>query len=199
MTDELLSIRGYARHRKDLGLPGGTHAAVRKAIATGRLDAAVRIREGKPRIDANAADLEWASRTDPVQSRNPEQAGDPTQGRPFGGLEGSPRDDARASDEPDIAETARKAQAVRLTFQAKIAELEYRERARELVKAEEVRHVTTRAARKVRDRLRSIPDRLASRIAAETDPHRCRLLLQAEIDRSLQDLLEDFRRDGNPL
>ena len=52
-----MSIRGYALHRRQLGLVGGTHEAVRKAIATGRITA------GPGGIDSEVADAQWAART----------------------------------------------------------------------------------------------------------------------------------------
>lgn len=53
-----LSIRAYARHRKASGLPGGTDAAVRKAIKTGRIAV---LPDGK--IDQKAADAAWSENT----------------------------------------------------------------------------------------------------------------------------------------
>ena len=65
----LLSIRGYAAHRKAKGLPGGTHGAVRKAIETGR----VKLVDGK--VDPDQADADWVRKTDPGKQRD---AGGPT-------------------------------------------------------------------------------------------------------------------------
>jgi len=196
---ELVSLRAYARSRRERGLPGGTHAAVRKAIAAGRLERAVVVREGKPSIEPELADAEWERRTDATMSRGPEQSGDPTAGRPGGSLDDAPAFEARASSDSGVAEQARRAQAVRLTFQAKLAELEYRQRSGELVRAEDVRLEQSRAARAVRDRLRALPDSSASLLAAETDPHRVRALLSAQIDRILADLARQLREpEGAP-
>jgi hypothetical protein len=51
------SLRAYARHR------GCSHQAVRKAIATGRLDRSVGRVDGKPRICFGLADEEWSANT----------------------------------------------------------------------------------------------------------------------------------------
>lgn len=65
-------VRDYAKHRRARGLVGGTHNAVRKAIAAKRLSASVSyvVRHGKrvPQIDFEVADLEWERNTDPVES-----------------------------------------------------------------------------------------------------------------------------------
>jgi hypothetical protein len=52
-----LSLRGYARHRRALGLPGGTHQAVRKAIEGGR------IASGPDGIEPEVADRQWEANT----------------------------------------------------------------------------------------------------------------------------------------
>lgn len=189
MTGELLSVRAYARHRRDLGLSGGTHRAVQKAIADGRLEAAVRIVDGKPKVDAVVADQEWQAKTDSLRSN---AGGDPTTGRPLGSLDDGPRVEAREGS-GSVADQARAAQAVKLTYQAKLAELEYRQKVGELVSAEDVALEMGKAARSLRDRVRSIPDRLAAMLAAETDPHRCRMILAGEIDQALGDVARDLR------
>lgn len=55
---EHMSGRGYAAHRRARGLTGGTHEAVRKAIATGRI-----IADADGRIDPDRADAAWAAFT----------------------------------------------------------------------------------------------------------------------------------------
>lgn len=57
----MIGMRAYARHRKELGLPGTTHRAVQVAIASGRLSASV-TKTGKIRSIAKA-DAEWAAAT----------------------------------------------------------------------------------------------------------------------------------------
>lgn len=54
----LSSLRAYARHRRSEGLPGGSPAAVAKAIASGRI---MRLPDG--RIDWDAADAAWHRNT----------------------------------------------------------------------------------------------------------------------------------------
>lgn len=191
---EHVSVRAYARHRRELGLSGGTHQAVRVAIARGRLESSVRIVDGKPKIDVAAADQEWIEKTDTLRGA---RGGDPTQGRPLGGLDTAPKTDARESEEPTVREQAQAAQAIRLTYQAKLAELDYRQRAGELVVAADVALAHTRAARTLRDRVRAIPDRLSAQLAAETDPHRCRSLLVGEIDQALGDVARALRVEAS--
>lgn len=188
-------MRAYAATRKARGLSGGTHRSVAKAIAAGRLERSVVFRDGRQWIDAELADEEWDNRTDPTLARTPEHSGDPTAGRPGGSLEDAPRDDARASSDPAVAEQARAAQAVRLTFQAKLAELEFRQRSGELVRADDVALAQSRALMMVRDRMRALPDKLAPLVAPEKDAHRCRAILLAQVERVLAELERALRSE----
>src|SRR3954470_4357597 len=59
MTPQVLSVRAYARHR------GSSHQAVLRAIARGRLSAALTTVDGVTKIaDVALADQEWAATTD---------------------------------------------------------------------------------------------------------------------------------------
>ncbi|MGE5487323.1 MAG: hypothetical protein ACM3S5_10340 [Rhodospirillales bacterium] len=60
---ELLSLRAYARSRRERGLPGGTLQAVRKALQRGRISAV----GGK--IDPTRADVDWLRNTPPKPRR----------------------------------------------------------------------------------------------------------------------------------
>lgn len=61
------------------------------------------------------------------------------------------------------------------------------------VSIDEVRNSVFAASRIVRDGLLGIPARLSARIAAETDPHKCRTMMEQEIHRQLENLSEAFR------
>lgn len=55
-----LSLRAYARHRRNKQLPGGTLRAVAEAVAGGRID----LTPGGAIADAAVADRTWEERTD---------------------------------------------------------------------------------------------------------------------------------------
>lgn len=59
-----VSIRAYAASRKERGLPGGSHTAVRKAIQAGRITT---LPDGT--LDPARADREWDTQTDPSKQR----------------------------------------------------------------------------------------------------------------------------------
>jgi hypothetical protein len=72
------SVRAYARHRRALGLPGGTHQSVRKAIERQRIAVAS---DGV--IDFAEADKQWESNT--MHAKGPALR--------TGGSSGNPTDD----------------------------------------------------------------------------------------------------------
>ena len=67
-----LSIRAYAAQRGERGLPGASHTAVRKALASGRIAL-----ESDGSIDPVRADAAWAVRTDPAMQRGAAAASEP--------------------------------------------------------------------------------------------------------------------------
>ena len=74
---------------------------------------------------------------------------------------------------------------------AKLKELEFKTRAAELIEAEAVRSKVFGAYRAVRDALLRIPDRLAAQAAAEPDEFAVNRLLTGEIDKILEEMVED--------
>lgn len=66
MSARTLSRRGYARHRRRLGLPGATLNAVLTAIAHGRIPTTA-----NGRIDPVAADHAWAENRGPAKQQRP--------------------------------------------------------------------------------------------------------------------------------
>ena len=192
-----IGIRAYSRHR------GCTHHAVQKAITGGRLTelskanptgSFVRDGRGHAKIDPVAADDEWSSNTDELQQRERHRQPAPrsAQAAPAGGeLFPQPAPPA-APDAGGPAQprkpTLASAQAVRTTYLAQIAKLEYEERLGSLVKADGVRVEAFKVARTVRDALLSMPDRLAAELATMGDTHEVRERLHAEIRACLEGL-----------
>lgn len=80
------------------------------------------------------------------------------------------------------------ARTMREAFRAKLAKLDYEERAGQLTNAAAVRDDAFRAGRIVRDAFLGIPDRLSDILAAEDDPQIIRQLLLDEFEQILNDL-----------
>ncbi len=192
-----LGIRAYSRHR------GCTHHAVQKAITAGRLSektrgnphgSFVRNARGHAQIDPAAADREWLSNTDELQQReNHRQAPEPSnsQEAPANGqlFPGSEEElEEPVGPQKPRQPTLATAQAVRTTYLAQIAKLEYEERLGTLVRADAVRLSTFNAFRGARDKLMGIPDRVGVELAAISDAHELRERLRKEIRESLEAL-----------
>ncbi len=80
------------------------------------------------------------------------------------------------------------ARTMREAFKAKMAKMEYEEKAGKLTDASKVKAEAFRAGRIVRDALLGIPDRLSDVLAAEQDPVQIRRLLNDELETILSEL-----------
>jgi hypothetical protein len=80
------------------------------------------------------------------------------------------------------------ARAAREAYNAKLAELNFRERAKQLVDAGTVRARAFENARAVRDAVLGLPNKIGAELAAETDPVKVQNLLILELTRVLEEL-----------
>ena len=142
-----------------------SHTAVQKAIKQGRIKTTP---DGK--IDVEQADREWDRNTSPVNA--PKRA---------------PRGGGGAAGGPTYAQS----RAVRELYLARLAKIEFEERAGKLVSRDQVTVAAFTKARTVRDNLLNIPDRVAAVLAAETDPVRTHQILTDEIRKALIELSGD--------
>ena len=180
-----MNLQQYANHRKALGLRGTSHVAVLNAINDGRLsDPAVR-RDGRSWIiNPELADEQWAGRTDP-SDRGAMGGGT---ARPIGTTSAA----APTTDQPPAAAKGGPPLAVskqvKAAYEAKLTELEYKERNGDLVSIREVKNQAFAMARAVRDGMMGIADRLAPQLAATTDARQVHTLLTDEIRIALRGL-----------
>jgi hypothetical protein len=179
---ELISQREYARRR------GITHVAVQRAIKSGRITTV----NGK--IDPVAADREWQQNTDQSKPRNritgnPKQSKTPNEPSEPMGLGGT--DETIGA--PSTATGYAKARAARELYQAQLAKLELDKRRGALVPADEVRLGAFNMARKARDQLIALPERLAAVLAAAEEPAEVQHILEEEIERICQEIADAER------
>ncbi len=177
---ERVSLREYARRI------GVSHVSVIRAIRSGRISTV----GGK--IDPAVADREWRENTD--------------QSKPLNRITGRPRR-RRAPDQPAMpmelagggfgvgdgdATTAgyARARAARELFLAQLAKIVLDERRGILVRADEVRLGAFTMARKARDQLIALPERVAAILAATQDPAEVQCILEEEIERVCQEIAE---------
>ena len=177
-----LSVRAYAQHR------GVSHTAVAKAIKAGRISV-----EPDGKIDPAKADAQWARNTLPSQNLNTGAAkpaakvATPPVSTPVATVSSRelppPLETGRIS-APDY-QTSR---AIREAYAARLAKLEYEERTAKLISSDEVEMRTFNLARRLRDRMQTLPRRLAAALAAEQDPRVIEQRLDDEIRQALEEL-----------
>lgn len=178
-----MNLQAYAAHRKANGLRGTSHVAVLKAIQTGRLTApAVKKTDGRWNIDPVLADEQWGENTTTTKLGSAE-------------LERSqPRGSAKQSKVPTRAQ----ADAVRVTYQAKLLELKFKEQQGELVSRAAERKRWFEAGRKLRDDLRRLPllivGDISQIVGGLTTEQRAEMLIFLE--RQVVTVLEEVSKGG---
>lgn len=115
------------------------------------------------KIDPSVADEEWMMNTNPAQSRQPEKS---------------------SSSSYQISRATKEA------YEAALKKLEYEQKSGKLVSIEKVEVEAFNAARFARDKLLTIPDRLAPALIGKTDIHEIKQILISEIRQSLENLTD---------
>lgn len=77
---------------------------------------------------------------------------------------------------------------MRESYLAKLARMDYEERAGRLVDATEIQAQAFNAGRRIREHLITMADRIAARVAGETDRTECYQIVLAEVERALDEL-----------
>lgn len=182
-------MAGEAVTRRELAAElGVSPQAVSKAVAAQRL---TRGPDGK--FDREASLAAWratagghGAETGRFGGRRPDDFGSdrPENGHANGGL---------------ASEGYYRGRAVRETFRAKMARLEFERQSGLLVPADAVRRTFYEAFRAVRDGLEVLPERLDAPLAAEADRAKVREILRAEIRRVLADLSAAAKRQAEQL
>ncbi|MCC6860066.1 MAG: hypothetical protein IT158_15970 [Bryobacterales bacterium] len=136
----LLSLRAYAKHR------GVSLAAVQKAIQSGRITP-----DADGRIDSERADAEWGAKTRPGQRR----------ARP------APATRQEPAEAPATGIDYFRARAIRESYLARLAKIEFEEKTGKLVSRDEVQVAGFTLGRTIRDHMMIIPDRVAAQIRSD--------------------------------
>lgn len=106
----------------------------------------------------------------------------------------APADSEAAAAAPSANATFMRARTMGAALDAKMKQLDYRQRCGELVEARQIKQSLVSAIVIVRNALARIPDRLADRLAAERDAKRCYALMNEEIELLLSDLEAESMR-----
>ena len=181
-----MGIREYARHR------GVGHSTVQKALQTGRIQ-----KEPDGTIDPVKADADWESNTDQAMQRtHVSEPPTPTFIPPDPLPKPAPRSTANATAEPEAGPSGplvpnyQANRAIREAYAARTAKLDYEERMGTLLKKADVEADAFACNRRTRDRIQSIPSRVASVLSSMTDA----LAIERLLDKELYDALEELSR-----
>lgn len=148
MKRRLVSMREYARHR------GVTTEAVSKAVKTGRISLV-----GK-KVDVLTADRDWAANTQPGQMAAKKTRKAPS--KPSKRTRQPPEAQPPAGD--SSVNNYASARARREDYLARMAEVDFEERAGKLVDAAEMKAAWVKLITEAKTRLLSVPIKCKSRI-----------------------------------
>lgn len=152
----LITPDEYAKQR------GVSGRAVRKAIATGRLVQGAFREGGRWKIDPEVADQEWSRNTAPQFQREKKSGGQ----KPSAAKVPAPAPPLTGGDAPTAKVPSQaQAAAVRTMYQARLLELDLKERQGLLVPKADVERVWFEEGRRVRDALRRTPQQMIGDIA----------------------------------
>ena len=173
-TTAPLSVRAYARHRKALGLDGGSDTAVWKAIRDRRVVKGVTA-DGK--IIAEIADAEWERNTGP-RPRVRSRGAAPSTGGPTRQVASS----VASSPPPSFGGSNYQLdRARRENVKLRKEVIELRKLEEKFINADEAKVAHFNESRMLRDRAFNIRDRAAPLLAAETDQKKCWEILDSEL------------------
>lgn len=167
-----ISIRAYAAKK------GISDTAVRKAIKSGRITLT---KNGK--INPTIADKQWVANTDPAQVYAIKED------------KSSPQDMPSSGNNGGIGVSYQQSRAIREAYEARLKKLEFDERTGKLISTETVQREAFNAARKTRDMVLNIPDKVIPLLVGKTDIHEMKEILRKELLRTLENLANLF--DGN--
>lgn len=189
------SVLAYSKMRKARGLVGGSLRGVQKAVESGRLDGAlVKASDGTPvhppRLIPAVADRLWSEGVSARHQQNGHKGG--ATNNPSAVPGGNQQAGSGSGAAAGTLATQNAARTQKEVYAAQLKKLEFETKAGKLVQVDAVYAEAYRVHRSIRDTLKSMPDRVAAALAAETDVHACRVLLMTEINKLLDQLSRDI-------
>jgi len=165
---------------------GVNDARIRAAIKSGILTQSVKKvgdKGGRYKIDEEKGIQEWKDNIDPAKQRDPKKQNETRE--------------LNADSNGGGMSHYQKAKAHKEFFAAKLAELQYQEKAGKLVPVDMVRAECFRISRRVRDSMLAVSDRVASELVNMDDPREISIYIKEQIAIALKDL-ESMNHVGKP-
>lgn len=177
MSDGMLSLRGYAKHRSC------SLSAVQKAIDTKRIST-VQDGKGRTKIDPVVADIQWAQNTNPLQQeRGSLKSFEKTQADLAAQSDALTMSPTSPGGVQTSALTNEKTRSEKL--RSEMLELQLAQKRGELVRVEDVSRALANKLKAAQEQLSSMADRLAPILAAETDVNAIDVILRDEHRRAM--------------
>lgn len=111
-----------------------------------------------------------------------------------------PGRDQSDSEDGNAPETYAGNRAKREKFEAELKRLSYEQKAGKLIEREHIEKIAFEVARRTRDNLLTIPDRIAADVAAETDPQKVHFMITEALLGALNHgLSEPLKGESKPL
>jgi hypothetical protein len=172
------SQRAYAKHRKELGLAGGSLAAVQKALKTSRIT-----KGSDGQIEFARADRDWEANLNQRKARRPKSA---AKAAPLPA--GDPDKAADPSEIPpdNFLEAQRQSEWLKVQKQ----EMELRLRREELAEVSDFEEAHALIVASAQSRLLGLAGKLGPKVAGMSDPRECSALIDREIREVLSALTE---------
>lgn len=180
----------YAKHRKELGLTGGSPPAVVYALREGRI---TYCDVDKKLIDFEASDADWAKNTSPAAQAVGKRGGEgrakqiaergPAR-KPFPEGYVTPEQSGPSIDEPPLPNKGdyNQSRAAKEYYEAELSRLKFEEKEGKLIPVETVKRVMYAAGRIVRAGHDEIVAQLAPDCASETNIEKVERILKKALD-----------------
>jgi hypothetical protein len=203
-----MTIAEYARHRKALGLVGGSYQAVSYAVSSGRIPISA-----QGLIDAAQADEAWKLNTQPFtgkrgvgrpkgtgKNQKAKAAAEKGDQAPQPPAKSKGRDYVERGELPPVmkdndvasAQLYNRSRAQKEAYLARIAKLEYEEKSGSLVPVDRVGKVMFATGRAFRTKMTALASSLASTLVGMDDEHEIRAVLDREFRTILSEMAADL-------
>jgi predicted transcriptional regulator len=170
-------------------LMGVSKQAVSKAVSEGRIQLILDHSDGKMKLNPDLASKQWREKTLPrienSKITNPFKESKELK-EEFGSKAPHLMDDA------DLME----AKTEKERFQAKLLELEFKEKTGELISAEKAKREAFKLGRILRDAILNVPSQICNELAADTDSFVVHQKLSMALTRALEAMVEEAQALG---
>lgn len=185
---ELVGIREAARRL------GVSDTAVHKAVKSGRVVLSPKSQPKKPLLDWEVTKQRWADHTDGTHRSHVGPQGSPRRERdaPEVKLPTSASGGGIGPDAGGVGSNYAASRAVRETFAARLAKLEFEKKSGKMVSTDAVYVEAFKTHRKVRDAVMNIPAQVCQELAVMDDPVQIEIFLSARISAALRELSRDI-------